>query len=360
MGKTMLLVAGGTGGHVFPAMALHEELTVRGHDVHMATDRRVGAFVDGIAETNVHVVRSSTLSGHPLRLVPSLSRLVSGLMESRRLLKRLKPSVVVGFGGYPSVPPIMAARLAGLPAIVHEQNAVLGRANRLLIRFGAQLATGMENPIGAERARSVVHVGNPVRQAVADAGKRALESPSEGKPFRLLVFGGSQGAHVFSELLPAAIALLDERLRERFDIVQQTREEDLERTATAYRELGIDAELSPFFRDMPERLANAHLVIARAGASTVAELSAVGRPALLVPYPHALDHDQAANAEAFCKAGGGWMYRETDLSPEILAGQLRELATSPDRLAAAAEAARSLGNVNAVASLADLVEKVAR
>ncbi len=359
MGKTILLVAGGTGGHVFPAMALREALAGRGHDVHIATDRRVGAFVDGIAETHVHTIPSATLSGHPLKLVPSLWRLATGLMASRALLKRLKPSAVVGFGGYPSVPPIMAARLAGLPAIVHEQNAVLGRANRLLIRFGAKLATGMADPAGGERASTVVHVGNPVRKAVADAGGRPYQAPGPDGAFRLLVFGGSQGARVFSDLVPAAVANLESPLRARLAIVQQAREEDLERTRTAYRDLGVDAELSPFFRDMPERLATAHLVIARAGASTVAELSAVGRPAILVPYPHALDHDQAANAEAFCKAGGGWMYREADLSPEILAERLRELIMSPDQLASAAGAARSQGNVNAVASLADLVEKVA-
>jgi UDP-N-acetylglucosamine--N-acetylmuramyl-(pentapeptide) pyrophosphoryl-undecaprenol N-acetylglucosamine transferase len=359
MGKTILLVAGGTGGHVFPAMALREALAARGHDVHIATDRRVGAFVDGIAETHVHTIRSATLSGHPLRLVPSLWRLASGLRESRALLRRLKPSAVVGFGGYPSVPPIIAARLSGLPAIVHEQNAVLGRANRLLIRFGARLATGMADPAGAEKASAVVHVGNPVRQAVADAGARPYRVPEPDGAFRLLVFGGSQGARVFSDLVPAAVALLDDPFRARLAIVQQAREEDLERTRTAYRDLGVDADLSPFFRDMPGRLADTHLVVARAGASTVAELSAVGRPAILVPYPHALDHDQAANAEAFCEAGGGWMYREADLGPEILADRLRELMISAERLAAAAAAAKGQGNVNAVASLADLVEKVA-
>jgi UDP-N-acetylglucosamine--N-acetylmuramyl-(pentapeptide) pyrophosphoryl-undecaprenol N-acetylglucosamine transferase len=357
--KTILLVAGGTGGHVFPALALREMLISRGHDVHIATDRRVGAFIDGVEADHVHTIRSATLSGNPVKLVPSLWRLASGLMESRGLLARLKPAAIIGFGGYPSVPPIMAARLSGVPAIVHEQNAVLGRANRLLIRLGARLATGMADPAGAERASEVVHVGNPVRQAIADAAATPFSAPGPVDRFRLLVFGGSQGAHVFSELVPAALGQLDDAMRERLDIVQQTREEDLDRTRSAYDALNVRAELSPFFRDMPERLARAHLVICRAGASTVAELSAVGRPAILVPYPHALDHDQAANAQSFCQSGGGWMYREAELSPDKLAERLTELMNGPELLAAAARAAKGQGNANAVASLADLVEKVA-
>ena len=359
MAKTILLVAGGTGGHVFPALALREMLVSRGHEVHIATDRRVGAFIDGVEVGYVHTIRSATLSGNPLKLVPSLWRLFSGLMESRRLLKRLKPAAIVGFGGYPSVPPIVAAKLSGVPAMVHEQNAVLGRANRLLIRLGARLATGMADPAGAERAQQVVHVGNPVRQAIVDAASAPFVAPGPGETFRLLVFGGSQGARVFSDLVPAAVRLLDETARKRLEIVQQAREEDLERTRTAYGELGVAAELSPFFRDMPRRFAETHLVIGRAGASTVAELSAVGRPAVLVPYPHALDHDQSANAQSFCQAGGGWMFREAELSAEILAGQLRDLMADPARLNAAADAARGQGRANAVASLADLVEKMA-
>ena len=359
MAKTILLVAGGTGGHVFPALALREMLVSRGHAVHIATDRRVGAFIDGVEDGYVHTIRSATLSGNPLKLIPSLWRLFTGLMESRRLLKRLKPSAIVGFGGYPSVPPIVAARLSGVPALVHEQNAVLGRANKLLIRLGARLATGMADPAGAERASLVVHVGNPVRQAIVDAAAEPFKAPGPADRFRLLVFGGSQGARVFSDLVPASVGLLDEALRARLDIVQQAREEDLERTRSAYDGLGVAADLSPFFRDMPEQLARAHLVIGRAGASTVAELSAVGRPAVLVPYPHALDHDQAANAQSFCQAGGGWMFREADLSAEILAAHLSDLMANPGKLSAAAEAARGQGRANAVASLADLVEKMA-
>ncbi len=359
MAKTILLVAGGTGGHVFPALALREMMTGRGHDVHIATDRRVGAFIDGVDAGHMHTVSSATLSGHPLKLAASLWRLASGLMESRRLLKRLRPAAVVGFGGYPSVPPVMAARMTGIPALVHEQNAVLGRANRLLIRLGAGLATGMPDPAGADRARSVDHVGNPVRQAILDAAETAFEAPGPDDRFHMLVFGGSQGARVFSDLVPAAIALLGSELRGRLDLVQQCREEDMERTRSSYDTLGVRAELAPFFRNMPEQLARAHLVIARAGASTVAELSAVGRPAILVPYPHALDHDQAANAQSFCQSGGGWMVREADLSAQALADRLRDLMVDPDRLAAAAGAVNAKSHANAVARLADLVEKVA-
>ncbi len=359
MATTFLLVAGGTGGHVFPALALREELIARGHDVHVATDHRVSAFVDDVDAGRLHSVRAATVSAHPLRLAGSLVVLARGVMESRRLLNRLRPGAVVGFGGYPSVPPVLAAKLLGVPAAVHEQNAVLGRANRLLVRLGATLATGMPNPSGGERASKAVHVGNPVRQAIVDAAATRYDPPGADDRIHLLVFGGSQGARVFSNLLPAAVAELEPALRARLDIVQQCRPEDMERTERAYSDIGVHAKLAPFFKDMPRHLAAAHLVIARAGASTVAELSVVGRPAILVPYPHALDHDQAANALSFSQAGGGWMYREAELTAEMLAERMKKLFTGSDQLHAAAQAARQQGRTDAVARLADLVEKVA-
>ena len=359
MAKTFLLVAGGTGGHVFPALALREELLVRGHYIHVATDRRVSGFVKDVEPANLHAVPSATLSIHPLRLPGSLFNLARGLVRSIGLLRRLRPAVVIGFGGYPSVPPVVAAKLMGVPAVVHEQNAVLGRANRLLVGLGARLARGMASASGAKRSHKGEHVGNPVRRAVVEAAGVPYRGPGESSPFQLLVFGGSQGARVFSDLVPAAIADLDIPMRRRITIVQQCRPEDMERTEKSYAALDVEAELAPFFADMPDRLAAAHLVISRAGASTVAELSVIGRPAILVPYPYALDHDQAANARSYSEAGGGWVFRESELSPERLAEQIRGLMADPGRLDSAAHAAQAQGRPDAVSRLAAFVEEVA-
>jgi UDP-N-acetylglucosamine--N-acetylmuramyl-(pentapeptide) pyrophosphoryl-undecaprenol N-acetylglucosamine transferase len=360
MGKTALLVAGGTGGHLFPALALRAGLVERGWTVHMASDSRAGRFMEGVPAEYCHVIAAATFAGrNPVAALNTVATLMRGLIGARRLLKEIRPDVVVGFGGYPTLPPVIAARLGGVAAIVQDQNMVIGRANRLLIRLGAHLATGFENPAGAAAARAVTHVGNPVRPAVIAASEQPYRAPAPGEPFRLLVFGGSQGASVFSDLLPAAVAALSPDLRVRLTIVQQCREEDLARTRVAYGDLGVAAELATFFTDMAERIAAAHLVISRSGASTVSELAVIGRPAILVPYPHALDHDQAENARALCAAGGGWLMAEADLSPEKLAARLAELIGEPAQLAAAAAAARALGTPQAVALLADLVEKAA-
>lgn len=359
MAQTILLVAGGTGGHLFPALALREALKRRGWIVHVASDARVGRFIEGVPAEETHVVRAATITKNPLRAAAAAVELGLGLVEARRLLRRIGPAAIVGFGGYPTVPPLLAARLAGIPAIVHDANAVLGRANRLMLRFGAHLATAFESPGGAERARAVTLVGNPLRAAVLEAASVEYQLPEPDGPFRLLVFGGSQGAQVFSNLVPAAVGLLDKPARTRLSIVQQCRPEDLDGARAAYGELGVEAELAPFFADLPARIAGAHLVISRSGASTVAELAAIGRPAILVPYPHALDQDQAANAGKLAAAGGAWPMPQSQLTPERLAGKLAELIGAPDELARAAAAAKGMGRPDAVERLADLVERAA-
>lgn len=359
MGRRALLVAGGTGGHLFPALALREVLTRRGWTAHVATDPRVGELVEGVPAEELHRIPSATFSiRSPLGMIRSLAKHLQGVRQSRKLLKRVRPAVVVGFGGYPTVPPAAAARLAKIPIIVHEQNAVIGRANRLLLGFGAVLATGFKNPKGAERAARAVYVGNPVRKAIVEA-VRPYEMRTANEPFRLLVFGGSQGAHVFSKLIPAALGLFPEESRWLLNVVQQARAEDVRSTREAFLKLGIEAEIMPFFPDMGERLAHAHLVICRAGASTVAELAVIGRPAILVPYPHALDHDQAENARMLAEAGGAWLMPEHELTATVLARRLGDLFESPDELALAAEAAHAEGRVDAAELLADFVEAVA-
>jgi UDP-N-acetylglucosamine--N-acetylmuramyl-(pentapeptide) pyrophosphoryl-undecaprenol N-acetylglucosamine transferase len=358
LNRTALLVAGGTGGHLFPALALRETLIARGWAVHVATDPRVGELIDGVPVDAMHKVPSATLAARsPGAMLRFMATVAGGVKVSRALLKRIRPDIVVGFGGYPTVPPLIAGRLARLPLVVHEQNAAIGAANRMLLRLGAVLATGFERPKGHEQARKTVHVGNPVRAAIT-AAARPFTPPERDGPFRFLVFGGSQGARVFSGLVPGALALLPADKRARIRIVQQARPEDLQATADTLRGMGLEADVQPFFNDMPERLAEAHLVLCRAGASTVTELAVMGRPAILVPYPHAQEH-QADNARALAASGGAWLVAERDLDPTGLAQRLASLMDEPEQLRIAAEAARAQGRTDAAERLAAVVESVA-
>ncbi|MCR4282543.1 MAG: undecaprenyldiphospho-muramoylpentapeptide beta-N-acetylglucosaminyltransferase [Bauldia sp.] len=356
----VLLVAGGTGGHLFPAEALAIALAERGWRVHLATDHRIDTYGHDFPAEKVHFVSSATITRSPVAAVKALVTLGSGFFEARRLLSRLKPAVVVGFGGYPTVPPVLAAALAGVPTIIHEQNAVLGRANRFLAPRVRRIATSFAEVGGASAFRGrVVQTGNPVRPAVREAAATAYPVRAAGDPFRLLVFGGSQGARFLSDLVPAAIASLAKDMPRRLRIVQQCRPEDIERVRRVYRSLGVDAELQPFFADLPKRIADAHLVVCRSGASTCAELAVIGRPAIMVPLPHALDQDQKANANVLAGAGGGWMMEQGSLTPQRLGAELEGFVNAPERLARAAAAARAVGRPDAVERLADLVGEVA-
>jgi UDP-N-acetylglucosamine--N-acetylmuramyl-(pentapeptide) pyrophosphoryl-undecaprenol N-acetylglucosamine transferase len=255
---------------------------------------------------------------------------------------------------------MLAAMWAKVPTIVHEQNAVLGRANTLLAPRATRVASSFATVGGLDLPEGhLVQTGNPVRPAVIAASTTRYPTRDPGESFHLLVFGGSQGARVFSDLVPAAIALLSEPVRARLRIVQQCRPEDLGRVHQGYELLGVEADLGPFFMDMPQRIAASHLVLCRSGASTCAELAVIGRPAILVPLPHALDQDQRANADVLAKAGGGWLIDQSELSPARLADELAAMMADPPRLAAAAEAARSQGRPDAAERLADLVENVA-
>lgn len=355
---TILISAGGTGGHLFPAEALAHELKARGWSVPLATDSRATRYADRFPEDKLHVIHSATPSGkNPIRLIGAAWTLFKGMRQSSALLKFLKPKAVVGFGGYPTVPPLWSAT-GVFPTVIHEQNAVMGRANKMLSRRVTAIAGGFlkaEGPL----ADRIVETGNPVRPAVIVASQTPFETPQRGGPLRLVVFGGSQGARFFSDTLPEAVALMGEDMRSRLKVIQQARPEDEERARARYAELGVKAEVSPFFSDLPERIAGAHLVMSRSGASTVSEIAAIGRPAIFVPYPHALDHDQAANAAALEAAGGALVRREQDLNAASVAALLEELLDDPDRLDAMAEAARKAGKPEATALLADLVEAIA-
>ncbi|HTW28915.1 MAG TPA: undecaprenyldiphospho-muramoylpentapeptide beta-N-acetylglucosaminyltransferase [Acetobacteraceae bacterium] len=357
--RPVVIAAGGTGGHFFPAEALAAELVARGHRVALMTDARTGARRDGVfAGREQFVIAGAGIAGRgAVRGLRALAALAAGAAQARAILRRLDPAVVVGFGGYPSVAPVFGARLRRRPppTLLHEQNAVLGRANRFLATRADMLALGFADtarlPDGVRR----VVTGNPVRGAIAALALQRYTPPREGA-LRLLVLGGSLGARVFSDVVPAALALLPSETRARLAVVQQARAEDVARTRAAYAESGIAAELAPFFPDVAERLAQAHLVIARAGASTVAELAVAGRPAILVPLPIAIDDHQAANARALAETGGAIAMRQTGFTPDALAEVLASLLDDPARLAAMAAAARAQGRPQAAASLADLVE----
>jgi UDP-N-acetylglucosamine--N-acetylmuramyl-(pentapeptide) pyrophosphoryl-undecaprenol N-acetylglucosamine transferase len=355
----VLLAAGGTGGHLFPAEALAHELKMRGYAVHLVTDHRAERYAGSFPADQIHSVSSATIgSKNPVAVIKAFLSLWRGYRQSRSLISRLKPKAVVGFGGYPTVPPLFAAAGLGVPTAVHEQNAVMGRANKLLASRVRAIAGGFLSPEGEHRAKMVL-TGNPVRPAVIAAADQPYLPSTIGEPFHLVVFGGSQGAQFFSDAIPGAIRLLPDAERQRLVVTQQARPEDRQKVIDSYATLSIRADVAPFFTDMAERLAGAHLVICRSGASTVSELAVIGRPSILVPYPYALDHDQAANAAALAAQGGAQVIAQPKLSAERIADLLSRAMEEPDRLASMAAAAKSTGKPDAAGLLADLVEAIA-
>jgi UDP-N-acetylglucosamine--N-acetylmuramyl-(pentapeptide) pyrophosphoryl-undecaprenol N-acetylglucosamine transferase len=360
MAAPVLVAAGGTGGHLFPAEALAAALGKRGVPVHLVTDRRAERYGGAFPEATIHVVSSATLASRsPIALARTFGMLGRGYFQARALLARLKPQAVVGFGGYPTVPPLLAAAWSGVPSLIHDANAVIGRANRFLAPRVTAIATSFPDVFNGrpDLAAKATLTGNPVRPAVVDAS--ATPYPAPGDPLRLLVFGGSQGARIMADIVPAAIGLLDAGVRARLAIVQQARDEDLRRVRDAYTRLAVKAETAPFFADLPARIAAGHLIVSRSGASTVAELAAIGRPSILVPLPHALDQDQFANAGVLEAAGGAIRLTQDVFTPRRLAAELTALTAASFRLIAMAAAAKSVGRLDAADRLADLVQKVA-
>lgn len=357
----ILLAAGGTGGHVFPAEALAEELMQRGLRLGLVTDRRGHAYGGTLGKLETYRIAAGGIAGRGfMTRLRSAAELGLGVIQARSLLKRLQPQAVVGFGGYASVPTMVAATLLGLPTAIHEQNAVLGRANRLLAARVRRIAVCYDNVshLAPAWTPKLAHTGMPVRPAVAALRDSPYPALDETTPISLLVLGGSQGARVLSEVVPQALTALPESLRHRIRISQQCRPEDLDGVRAAYEGTGIDATLDTFFTDVPQRIAAAHLVIARAGASTVAELTALGRPAILAPYPHAIDDHQTANARAVDEAGGAWLMPQPAFTAQTLAARLEPLFTQPGTLARAAGCARAAGRPDAASLLADLTQSL--
>ncbi len=360
--RPIVIAAGGTGGHLFPAEALAVALIARGERVALMTDARSAAYASPVfANAERFVLPGAGLAGRGvLRAAQGALALARGAVEARRLLAELRPVAVVGFGGYPSFPPIIAARFVrDRPAVVlHEQNAVLGRANRALARGADLLALCFEGTSRVPSGATSEVVGNPIRPAVAALHSRGYAAPTDR--VRLLVLGGSLGARIVSDVVPAAVAALPGHLRARLDVVQQCRTEDLERSRAAYAAAGVAADLSAFFPDVANRYAAAHLVIARAGASTVSEIACAGRPSILVPLPHAIDDHQTANAASLARAGAAEVIPQPAFTPQTLADALRRRLEAPETLDAAARAAASLARPDAADALAGRVLQLAR
>jgi UDP-N-acetylglucosamine--N-acetylmuramyl-(pentapeptide) pyrophosphoryl-undecaprenol N-acetylglucosamine transferase len=359
----ILLAAGGTGGHLFPAEALGVELIKRGFRVRLATDARALRYSGLFTHDMIDVVPSETVRGrNPLSLARTGITLLRGAAVAFNLIRRLKPIAVVGFGGYPTLPPLIAARLTGTPSVIHEANAVLGRANRFLSRHASAIATALPGVLDRDPALAgkSTTVGTPMRPAVLAAAAVPYAAPQADEPFRLLVVGGSQGARVMSDIVPGAIERLDPALRGRLILTQQVRDEDAVRVRAVYERLGVNTELAPFFTDLPARLAMNHLIVSRSGAGTVAELAAIGRPSILVPLPGSIDQDQFANAGVLADANGGLRISQSEFTSERLGQEIAALAATPERLAAMATNARAAGRLDAAERLADLVVKVAR
>ena len=355
------LAAGGTGGHMVPAHSLAAELKARGHRVMLVTDERGARYPGLFSEVPVHILRAGRLGGGPLGMIKAAASVLAGRRQARALYREFRPDAVIGFGGYPAFPALLAASAARIPTILHEQNAVLGRVNRMLAGDARAIATSyatVDRIKPRHRAKAVL-VGNPVRSAVVRLGELPYPPFDDTAPLKLLVTGGSQGATILGRVVPDGLGMLPPSLRLRLQVVQQCRADDIEAVRARYASLGIPAELLTYIEDMPERIGEAHLVIARAGASTIAELTAAGRPAILVPLPSATDDHQTVNAREMARAGGARMIGQDEFTPKALASQIEAIASDPQALANAAGRALSVGLPNATRDLADLVERIA-
>lgn len=357
----VVIGAGGTGGHMFPAAAFAAEMKNRGWRVGLMTDERGRKYTDGFeADWIINVKAATFASKRPDKLIASGLKIMAGIGEAKAKLKAENASLVAGFGGYPSFPAMRAGSSLGLPVIIHEQNAVLGRVNRVFAKKAKIVACGFDRldklPPAAMLNKRVV--GNPVREPIRKVGDMPFPEVSATGPVNMLVIGGSQGARLFGEVIPKAIGKLSDGLRSRLHVVQQVREEQLEEVRSIYHSAGVNAELSPFFSDMPERLAETHFVISRSGASSVTELAVVGRASLLIPLAIAMDDHQTGNAETLKSAGAADVLAEGEFTPENTARLLEERLSDAKGLKARAEAARSVAHMNAASDLAELAEGV--
>ena len=354
------LAAGGTGGHMIPAHALAAELKARGHGVLLITDERGARFPGLFDGVPVHILPAGRLGGGPLGWLKATGAVMKGRAQAKRLYREHRPDAVVGFGGYPAFPSLLAASARKIPTVLHEQNAVMGRVNRLLAGEAEAIGVAYDeiDRLKPSCRDKVVVVGNPVREEISRLGELPFPAFDEAAPLKILVTGGSQGASILGRIVPEGLGLLDPSLRRRLQIVQQCRPDDIERVRQRYAELGIPAELMTYIEDMAAKLGDCHLMIGRAGASTIAELTAAGRPAILIPFAAATDDHQTANAREMVKAGGARSIPQSSFTPDVLARQVEALAMDPVALNNAAARALSVGRPHAARDLADLVERI--
>jgi UDP-N-acetylglucosamine--N-acetylmuramyl-(pentapeptide) pyrophosphoryl-undecaprenol N-acetylglucosamine transferase len=359
--KKFVIAAGGTGGHLFPGQALAKHLIGQGHACVLMTDARFAPYSKGFGDIEVRTIPTGRPVGNLIKKAIAAVMILMGIMAAMAHLRQLRPAAVIGFGGYPAYPTIMAAILLRIPTIVHEQNILMGRANRRLAKHISAIATTFPQTekIAPKDQPKVTVTGNPVRPAVAKLYGQGYQPPEGNDKIHLLVFGGSQGAHLFSHLVPEALALLPENLRQRIGVMQQVRQEDMAEAQANYKNCEVEAELAPFFDDMDAKLAKAHLLIVRAGASTCMELAVAGRPAIYVPLPYAMENHQYLNAKYMEKACAGWVMEQGELTAESLAVQLEKLFTQPKLLTQAADAAHAAARPDATGRLTELVIGVA-
>ncbi|MFB0873740.1 MULTISPECIES: undecaprenyldiphospho-muramoylpentapeptide beta-N-acetylglucosaminyltransferase [unclassified Sphingobium] len=360
--RHFVLAAGGTGGHMIPAHAVAEELMARGHRVALVTDER-GAKIPGIFESaQVHVMPAGRMTKNPMSWPGALKAILAGRAMARRLNETFRPTAVVGFGGYPAMPALLGALADGVPTAIHEQNAVLGRVNRLLAGRVNAIATAYPDVqrLKPRHAGKVHLVGNPVREEVKQLREEEFPVLTDESVFRVLVIGGSQGATILSSVVPEGLSMLPVALRRRLQVTQQCRAEDIERVRKLYAEMEIPADLATYFNDVPEKLGWSHLVIARAGASTLAELTCAGRPAILIPLPSAMDDHQTANAKEMTDAGGARTISQARFTAVELAKQMQKMAMEPGALQNAAKRAWTCGRPNAARDMADLLESIGK
>ena len=352
--QTYVLSAGGTGGHLFPAEALAEELIARGHSVVIMTDKRGHAFQNLASQVDVHIIPSASLKPGIISKISSLIHMGRGVLKALQILKTIKPTAVIGFGGYPSFPGVFAAQVLQIPTVIHEQNAILGKANLWLARYCDRIALSLKGTRGipSDCTEKCVITGNPVRKEIVKAAEIPYPDPTQDD-FVILITGGSQAASIFSQVVPKALILLPEHLRKRLKIMQQCKEQDLSSVTETYQTAGLRAETAPFFKQMAARLAASHLFIGRSGASTVAEIAAVGRPAIFVPYPGHRDMQQKHNADILAHQNAAWIILQDFLTPETLAHQIQELMEMPSALVKAATQSRHCGVTDAAERLAD-------
>ncbi len=359
--RHLVIAAGGTGGHMFPAQALAQEMLRRGWRVSLSTDERGLHYAGGFPkEVPRRALSAATFARGGIKAkMAAPFEILGGIVQALGWFTGHPPACVAGFGGYPALPALSAAWLLRKPRLIHEQNGVLGRVNKAFATRVDRMVCGTWPVSNAPDGAELVHLGNPVRDSVMAAMEAPYAAPAEGDPIRLLIFGGSQGASVFAEIVPTALSALPADLRARLRVVQQARKIERDQVAKAYKKAGVEADVAEFFDDMPARIAAAHLVICRAGASTVAELTAIGRPSILTPYPAAMDDHQTANAQPLADARAAILAPQADLTAEALSAQIAALLSDPAELMRMAAEARGLGRPDAAEKLADLVEALA-